>query len=666
MSDSKETYSIQKNSWARFGRLGLLWEALKGWRLAYAAGLLALACEVFFTFASPVIVKLTIDSVIGTADPWVPAPLVYLVEPFLGEDLAGGGLLRVPEIRGAAGEPIADSDSASNWVWRPWLRTHLWAVGVAFIAFILMQALLSFVTSFTVNMSAERAAKRMRDRLYGHIQDLPYESMLRAQTGDWLQRCTSDVDTTRRFIAFEFVEMFRTFILAAFAFPVMVSLSPRLTVWGVLVMPVIIVFSFFFHKVVEKLFLGADEREGVLSGIVQENVTGVRVVRAFARQKFELERFAVANTRFRDQVFKLIAWLAFYWGFSSFLGLLQLGIVLGTGLSLFTVGAVTLGTLVLFMTYEQQVLWPIRQFGRILADTGKTKVALGRMAELLALQKETDLDETEIVELEDGSGLSRHRDRDWSHGTIEFRNVDFTYPDGTEVLKNVSFKMRAGEHLAIVGPTGSGKSTLVHLLLRLYEPTAGRILIDGRDVRTIPKRALRSKIALVLQDGFLYGKTVKENICIGQAKLDEARLIEAAEKASFHHVAEGFQEGYATMVGERGVTLSGGQRQRLSLARALIRETPILVLDDSLSAVDTETDRMIREAIGKGTSTGEGSGRGGTTTIIIAHRLTTLAEADQILVLEDGRVTDHGRHEDLVERPGLYRRLAELQSAICS
>ena len=207
----------------------------------------------------------------------------------------------------------------------------------------------------------------------------------------------------------------------------------------------------------------------------------------------------------------MIAWLAFYWGFSSFLGLFQLGIVLGTGLRLYTVGSVTLGTLVLFMTYEQQVLWPIRQFGRILADTGKTKVALGRMAELLALRRENDLDETEILELEDGSGHSRHHERDWSLGSIEFRNVSFTYPDGTSVLKDVSFKMRAGEHLAIVGPTGSGKSTLVHLLLRLYEPTSGRILIDGRDVRTIPKRALRSKIALVLQDGFL--RITSYNVC---------------------------------------------------------------------------------------------------------------------------------------------------------
>lgn len=663
MSDSKENYSIQKNSWPRFGRIGLLWKALAGWRLLYLAGLLALLGEVFFTFGSPVIVKLTIDSVIGTSAPSVPAPLSLVAEALLGPELEGGGLLKAPEAA-----PLAEGSSATEWVWRPWLRSHLWAMGIAFAFFILFQAFFSFLASFSVNVAAEHAAKALRDRLYGHVQDLPYEAMLRSQTGDWLQRCTSDVDTTRRFIAFEFVEMFRTLALASFAFPVMVSLSPRLTLWGVVVMPVIIAFSFFFHRVVEKLFLGADEREGILSGIVQENVTGVRVVRAFARQKFELERFAAANTSYRDQVFKLIAWLAFYWGFSSFLGLFQLGVVLGSGLFLYTAGSITLGVLVLFLTYEQQVLWPIRQFGRILADTGKTKVALGRMAELLALATERDLDETEIVELEDGSGSSRRRDRDWAFGTIEFRNVSFSYPDGTEVLKDVSFKIRQGKHLAIVGPTGSGKSTLVHLLVRLYEPTSGRILIDGRDVRTIPKRELRRKIALVLQDGFLYGKTVRENIAIGHAEIEDSKILEAAGKAAFHSVAEGFQDGYETMVGERGVTLSGGQRQRLSLARALIRETPILVLDDSLSAVDTETDRLIREAIGKGSSdrgSSAGSAGAGTTTIIIAHRLTTLAEADHILVLEEGRVTAQGRHEDLVQQNGLYRRLAELQSAIC-
>jgi ATP-binding cassette subfamily B protein len=310
----------------------------------------------------------------------------------------------------------------------------------------------------------------------------------------------------------------------------------------------------------------------------------------------------------------------------------------------------------LFLTYEQQVLWPVRQFGRILADTGKTRVALGRIAELLVLEKERDLD----YDIRNDSFIAQP---DYSASSIEFRDVSFTYPDGTEVLKHISFTVNPGEHLAIVGPTGSGKSTLVHLLLRFYEPTDGTILIGGRDIRTIPKKELRNRISIVLQDSFLYGKTVRENILIGYPDVEETGLIEAAKKAAFHHVALGFQDGYETMVGERGVTLSGGQRQRLALARALLRQSPILVLDDSLSAVDTETDRLIREAIGKGSQGAKNTGPA-TTTIIIAHRLTTLAEADTILVLEAGRITGMGSHDRLIQQPGFYQRLATLQSAV--
>jgi len=640
---TKEIYSIQKNSWPPYGRIGLLWNALGPQRLLYVVGLVSLLFEVFFTFISPMIVKITIDSIIGTAPPVVRLPLNIVV------------------------------DLSSYVEWRPWLRAHLWLVGLFFVSIILLQALFSFIASLCINVSAEESAKRLRDRLYQHLQYLPYETLLRAQTGDWLQRCTSDVDTVRRFLAFEFVELYRTLALVAFAFPIMLSLSFQLTLWGSIVMPIILVFSFFFQRVVEGLFLVADEREGILSGIVQENVSGIRVVRAFARQRYEIERFTRANGALRDQVYKLITWLAFYWGFSSFLGLLQIAFLLGASLHLFAGGTITLGLLVLFLTYENQVLWPVRQFGRVLADTGKTKVALGRIAELLALEKERDLIPEEIrpakgsTAAKSGTVSLASPSIDWARASMEFRHVSFTYPDGTEVLKDISFTVRSGEHLAIVGPTGSGKSTLVHLLVRFYEPSEGTILIGGRDIRDIPKTELRRHISIVLQDSFLYGKTVRENIAVGMPDLMNSRdydtaLIDAAKKAAFHHVAMGFQDGYETMVGERGVTLSGGQRQRLALARALLRDAPVLILDDSLSAVDTETDRLIRTSIKQRAAQTQAGGPE-RTTIIIAHRLTTLAEADQILVLEGGRITSQGRHETLVEQPGFYRRLAELQSA---
>lgn len=636
MSKNIESYVISKNSWSRFARIGIVWKSLKGRRLVYLAGILALACEAFCTFASPVIIQLTIDSVIGEKSPSVPFTVKGFAEFLLGPGMNGGGLIPLP-----ASAPAG----VGTWVWRPWIREHLWIIAVFFIAFVLLQALFSFIANYGSNMAAEHAAKNMRDVLYGHVQNLPYETLLRAQSGDWLQRCTSDVDTARRFICYEAMELCRTLFLVSFALPVMFSLCPRLALWGCLVMPVIILYSVGFHKIVEKVFVVADEREGILSGIIQENVTGVRVVRAFARQAYEKARFGVANDRFRDQVYKLIIWIAVFWSVSTFLGLLQVAFVLGAGLALMGEGLLSLGLLVLFLTYEQQILWPIRQFGRILADVGKTKVALARIAELLALRAEEDLD-----------GLDEDEESaEWACGAIEFDHVSFTYPDGTEVLRDISFRMENGERLALVGPTGSGKSTLVHLLLRLYEPTGGSIRIGGRDIRTIPKRILRREIALVQQEGFLYGKTIRENIRMGRKEAGEENLVLAARMAALHHVVEGFTGGYDTMVGERGVTLSGGQRQRLSLARALVRDSPVLVLDDSLSAVDTETDRMIRLSM-------EDSGQRAST-IIIAHRLTTLASADRIIVLEGGRITAIGTHGELVAKPGLYRRLAELQKA---
>ncbi len=638
MSANLDHYTIQKNGWPKFGRMLLLWSALAGNRLQYFGALLSLSGEAFFTFLSPLIVKLTIDSVLGEQQPVMPAPLMPLARLLFGSQLTGGGVLPVPAEYALR--------AADQWPWRLWLRENLWALALAFIACILLQALFGFLASYNANAAAEHTAKRLRDRMYGHIQDLPYESLLRAHSGDWLQRCTSDVDTVRRFVAFESFELVRTLLLIGFAFPVMLSLSPVLTAWGSLVIPVIVIFSVVFHRIVEKVFLEADEREGVLSGIIQENVTGIRVVRAFARQLYETARFGRANDRYRDQVYRLLVWLALYWGLTSFLGLVQLAAVLWAGLGLMAAGAATLGLVVLFLTYEQQVLWPVRQCGRILADAGKAKVALGRMAELLSLPVEGDLDTA-------GDVCPCCQPR-WQDSDIEFRSVSFTYPDGTAVLKDVSFTVKQGEVLAIVGPTGSGKSTLVHLLTRLYEPSSGAILIGGIDITRIPKRVLRRNIALVLQEGFLFGKTIRENISMANPGIDDDRIVAAARHAALDGSISEFPGGWDTMVGERGVTLSGGQRQRLALARALVRDAPVLVLDDSLSAVDTETDSRIREAL---------SGQKATT-LIIAHRLTTLAGSDRILVLEDGRVTALGTHRQLMARPGLYRRLAALQEGL--
>jgi ATP-binding cassette subfamily B protein len=585
----------------------------------YLGGLLALALEAAFTFAAPVVIKIGIDNVLGTLPPDLPPLFDAPARMLLG--------------------PAFD---AGNWAARPWLRDNLWVLGAALLAITLCQAAAGYAARMLANTAAETMARRLRERLYAHIQDLPYEALLRAETGDWQQRCTSDIETARRFLANELFEIGRVVFLLATAVPVMLWLSPGLTAWGVLVLPLIMGFSVVFFNRVQKAFLKMDEAEGALSNVIQENVTGVRVVRAFARQQQELARFGAASLTFRDHTYTLILYLGLYWGVTSFLGILQLAAVLGMGLTLIQAGALSLGTLVVFMTYEQQLVWPMRQMGRLLADAGKTKVAMGRMAELLALAPE--------------AGLYQGREHA-VRGAVEFDRVHFSYPDGREVLRGVSFAVKPGEVLAVLGPTGSGKSTLVHLLARLYDPSSGRILIDGRNSRTLAKRHLRRQVALILQESFLFGKSIRENIRLARRQAASGEIEEAARLASLHQVVGEFEKGYDTLVGERGVTLSGGQRQRLALARALVREAGILVLDDSLSAVDTETDAAIRSAL---------KGRGGApvTTIIIAHRITTLASADRILVLENGRVSDIGTHAELLSREGLYQRLWNLQNSL--
>lgn len=636
-NDSENLYTLQTGLLTRSQKLLILWRQMKGVRALYLLGILALALEAFFTFASPVVIKITIDSVLGTEAVSVPPPVDGAAYALLGPNLEGGGLINVT---GAIAKSASDNAPGGEWALRYWLRDNLWMAAVAFLCFALLQALFGFLAGILSAYASEQTAKRMRDNLFAHMQNMPYEALLRAHSGDWLQRCTSDVDTARRFLAIQFVSIARTIFLIGTAFPIMMFMSPALTAWGSIVIPVIVVFSVVFFHLVEKAFLVQDQCEGRLSGIIQENVTGVRVVRAFARQYTELTRFDKVSQEFRELTYKLIMYLAFYWGFSSFLAISQVGVVLVSGLTMVQTGALTLGTLVVFLAYEGQLLFPLRELGRTLADSGKALVAVGRIGEILALREEPELDEGSKPEL---------------RGDIEFDNVSFTYPDGTEVLKNLNFTVKQGEVLAILGPTGAGKSTLVHLLARLYEPSSGTIRIDGVDIRTIAKRHLRAYVALVLQEGFLFGKTVRENIRLAHRDAHEGEILEASRTAALHQVVESFAKGYQTMVGERGVTLSGGQRQRLSLARALIRKAPVLVLDDSLSAVDTETDAAIRKALG---------GTHKATTLIIAHRITTLASASRILVLEQGKLSDIGTHAELIARPGLYQRLWNLQNSI--
>jgi len=588
----------------------LLWRYMKGNRMLYTGSIVSIALATFFSIINPLIIKITIDSIIGGKEVELPSWMNYLgVKVFKSIIDYGDEILH-----------------------------QILIAALLLIGLTVLRGLFLYLKGKWSAEAAESFASKMRDRLYDHIQHLPYEYHIKVQTGDLIQRCTSDIDQVRRFLAVQFVEIGRAVFILLMVSSVMFSLHFKLALVSMAVVPIIFAFSFFFYREVKKSFKDADEAEGRLSTTLQENLTGVRVVRAFARENYEIEKFDKKSQEYRDLTYRVLYLLAWFWSLSDLLSMFQIGAVLILGVYWASIGGISLGTLVVFTSYEGMMLWPVRQMGRILTDLGKTLVSLKRIQEVL--DEESEKNET---------GLKPE-----IKGNIKFENVYFEYEKGRPVLKDVSFEVKEGQTVAILGPTGAGKSSLVHLLARLYEYQKGSIKINGVELKEIDKKWLRSNIGLVLQEPFLFARSIKENISLAKNDARDTEIFEAANNAAIHDVITGFENGYNTLVGEKGVSLSGGQKQRVAIARTLIRNCPILIFDDSLSAVDTETDAAIRKALKEESKNA--------TTIIISHRINTLAEADLIIVLEDGQVVQTGTHQELVNTEGLYRRVWKIQN----
>ena len=572
----------------------------------FALGLLMSLFSQVFNALIPQIVRVTVDSVLGTEKPQLPAALA--------------GALPIETLR---------ADPAMALVW---------AAG-AVVLFAVLRGFAIFGQRLFLARGSEGFVKGIRDELFSHIQRLPFAWHTAHQTGEMIQRCTSDVEVVRTFVCTQLVEVIRTVILVAVYLYAMFSMNVKLSLVSLAFIPVVALSSGLFYGRIAARFKVADEAEGELTTMVQENLTGVRVVRAFGRESFELGKFNEKNDRFSELWIKLGRVLAVYWASGTLLTCLQVMVILILGVVEAVRGELTLGGFLAFVSYNSTLAWPVRSLGRVLADMSKAGVSMDRVAYILRAEEERELPGAAEAPMD---------------GDIVFSHVSFGY-EGQEVLRDVSFTVPAGSTFAILGGTGSGKSTLVHLLDRLYDlgEGQGEITIGGRDIRLIERGYLRRNIGLVLQEPFLFSRTIRENIAAPRPGAAESEIRRAAAIACVDEAVTEFPDGYDTLVGERGVTLSGGQKQRVAIARMLISGAPVMVFDDSLSAVDSETDAKIRAALR------ESLGRA--TVILISHRITTLMQAERILVLENGQVSDIGTHEELISRPGIYREIYDIQ-----
>ena len=598
--DGQPTYTL-----SAAGKAKLVTRYLRGCWPYFALALLLSCLGMAFNALTPQIIGLTVDSVLGTQDPRMPAWLLRL----LGWD----ALRALP-------------------------RQALWIAAGAVLLTALLRGVSTFGQRATLSRGSEGFVKAIRDDLFRHIQYLTFDWQKKNPTGDIIQRCTSDVDVIRNFVCNQMIEVFRTVFLIVLYVSIMLRMNLRLAAVTLAFIPVVALFSGIFYRRISSRFQAADEAEGELTTCAQENLTGVRVVRAFGRERFEEDKFREKNERFSGLWIRLGRVLSVYWASGDLLTGAQVMATILVGVSEAVAGRLTLGTFLVFISYNSALAWPVRSLGRVLSEMSKAGVSMDRVGYILDAQEEHDPPDA----------------LEFPGGDIVFEHVTFSY-GRRNVLDDVSFTIPAGETFAVLGGTGAGKSTLAYLLDRLYElpEGCGRITIGGVDIRKISRRSLRQHIGLVLQEPFLFSQTVEENIRAGADEAPREDVRRCAAIACVDEAIGSFSGGYETLVGERGVTLSGGQKQRVAIARMLMQHAPVMVFDDSLSAVDAETDAKIRAALHREL--------GSATVILISHRITTLMRADRILVLGQGRAADVGTHAELISRPGLYRDIYEIQ-----
>ncbi len=592
------------------GRLLLMF--LDGSKRFFAVSMISSLVLSAIDLVNPQIIRFTVDTVIGKEKSALPGFANRIV------DLIGGV---------------------------PVLRERLWIIAAAITVFALLSAVFRYIQRLYNTKASETLVETVRNLLFAHIERLPFGWHMKNRTGDIIQRCTSDVDTVKEFLSEQLTAIVQIVIKVVFSLAVMFSMNAKLALAATLTMPVILLYSAIFGRRIGKHFRECDENEGILSAMAQENLTGVRVVRAFGREEYERERFGKQNDHYTGLWVRLARLLSAFWGMGDFIAGTQALLIMTLGIVSCVKGGMTSGEFIAFVTYNAMLAWPIRRLGRMISEMSKAGISIDRLNYIMSSEEEKD---------RDGAGEPD------MHGDIVFDDVSFAYEGCPELLSHISFTARAGKTVGILGGTGSGKSTLMYLLDRLYElpedGSGGRITIGGTDIKDIKAAYLRKNIGIVLQEPYLFSRTIAENIGITRPDITMDEIREASAIACLDDTVTGFSEGYDTFVGERGVTLSGGQKQRAAIARMLTEKTPIMIFDDSLSAVDAETDAAIRAGLDRQL--------GGATVFLISHRTSTLMNSDLILVLDRGRIAEMGRHDELMAIDGgIYRRIYDIQTS---
>lgn len=520
--------------------------------------------------------------------------------------------------------------------------TIILVIGVSMVLLQLFRSILRFLDGYLRAYGTEHIGYDMRTKIYNHVLDLPYTYHNNLDIGDLIQRSTSDIDTSSSFICSQFPELISIFITISIGAYQVGQINLILMGVSLISLPLLGISSIFWFNYINKKFTQIEEKEAVVTTVVQENINSSRVVRAFSNEAYELKKMKKANDEYYNKLYSLYIREPIFWGFTDFVATFQYALTIAVAIYLAYKGLVTTSDITACLLLLGMVIWPIRGLGRIISNYGKAIVAANRIEEVLK----------EASEYENNGSLTPE-----ITGSIKFENVSFKFNDTTEeLLKNISFDINKGDVIAIVGKTGSGKSTICNLLTRFLDYNEGTIYLDETPITKIDKHYLRKNIKMILQDPFLFSNNVLENVRITDNNLSKEEVRKACSIASIDSEIMNFKEGYETIVGEKGTTLSGGQKQRIAIARMLVSKAPILIFDDSLSALDTKTDYLIRKALKRNNNK--------QTMIIITHRITTAKEADKILVLNEGKIEAYASHNELLNISPLYKELWQIQGEL--